>query len=138
MEPIISPWLIWLLDILGEINVTFAVTLIIFIIAFIIVFIIFLIDKAQYGGVDNDYDKDWAREQLTSSTKRLKFTIICCVISAIVSIFVPSKQACIEMIATNYITEDNINAVSENTKEAIDYIFDKIEELTNENSNQTS
>lgn len=126
MEPIISPWLIWLLGVLNALKFVSITFLIISVLSLIIIISIFLA----------------IREDLETTTiklfnKTIKALIIIISISMLSVLFIPDKGIAEKMIISNYITENNINTISENTKEAIDYIFDKIEGLTNEN-NQTS
>ena len=75
-------------------------------------------------------------EQNKASKKYTKILLIIAIISSIACIFVPDKETATEIIIANYITEDNVNTITQNGKEAIDYIFDKIEGLTNENNNE--
>ena len=125
MEPIISPWLIWLLGVLNALKFVSITFLIIGVLSLIIIISVLLT----------------VREDLEITTiklfnKTIKALIIITSISILSVLFIPDKDITEKMIISNYITEDNINTVSENTKEAIDYIFDKIEGLTNENNNQ--
>lgn len=127
MEPIISPWLIWLLGVLNALKFVSIIFLILGVLSLIIIIIVLLA----------------IREDLETTTiklfnKTIKALITITIISMLSVLFVPDKGIAEKMIISNYITEDNINTVSKNTKEAIDYIFDKIEGLTNENNNQTS
>lgn len=127
MEPIISPWLIWLLGVLNALKFVSIIFLILSVCSLIIIIGTLLILRA-----------DLETTTIKLFNKTIKTLIIITSISMLSVLFIPDKGIAEQMIVSNYITEDNINAVSENTKEAIDYIFDKIEGLTNENNNQTS
>lgn len=127
MEPIISPWLIWLLGVLNALKFVSITFLIISVLSLIIIISILLAIR-----------EDLETITIKLFNKTIKALIIITSISMLSVLFIPDKGITEKMIISNYITEDNINTVSENTKEAIDYIFDKIERLTNENSNQTS
>lgn len=125
MEPIISPWLIWLLGVLNALKFVSIITMVLSIIALGIIFIVFITE-------DGELDANVAK----TLDKTIKILITSAIISTSSVLFIPDKGIAEKMIISNYITEDNINTVSENTKEAIDYIFDKIEGLTNENTNK--
>lgn len=43
---------------------------------------------------------------------------------------IPSKETCYKMIVTSYITPSNIEAVKGEATDLIDYIVDKVDELT--------
>ena len=125
MEPIISPWLIWLLGVLNALKLVSIIFFIIGVLSLIIIISILLAIR-----------EDLETTIIKLFNKTIKALIIFTSISMLSVLFVPDKGIAEKMIISNYITEDNINTVSENTKEAIDYIFDKIEGLTNENNNQ--
>ena len=125
MEPIISPWLIWLLGVLNALKLVSIIFFIIGVLSLIIIISILLAIR-----------EDLETTIIKLFNKTIKALIIITSISMLSVLFVPDQGIAEKMIISNYITEDNINTVSENTKEAIDYIFDKIEGLTNENNNQ--
>ena len=62
-------------------------------------------------------------------------SIIAYIILAIVYIIVPNKETCTKMLIASYVTEENISATQENVKEAIDYIFEKVEEVNKKEGN---
>ena len=61
-------------------------------------------------------------------TKLLIIGIIC----AFISIFVPSKETCYQMMVASLITKENIEMTAEAGKEAVDYIVDSIDKLLDE------
>ena len=126
MEPIISPWLIWLLGVLNALKYVSITFLIVGVISLILIIAILLALR--------EYLEESGTIKLFNKT--IKTLIIITSISMLSVLFVPDKGVGEKMIISNYITEDNINAVADSTKEAIDYIFDKIEGLTNKNSNE--
>ena len=42
------------------------------------------------------------------------------------------------MFTLNYVTEDNIKMVGDSAQDVVDYIFDKVEEITDNNSDDKS
>ena len=57
-------------------------------------------------------------------------TIIAGAIVACIGGLIPSKDTCYKMIVTSYITPNNIEAVKGEATDLIDYIVDKVDELT--------
>jgi hypothetical protein len=60
--------------------------------------------------------------------KRLKLFFIFGLITVMISIFLPDKETCIEMMVASQITHENVEATKEEVYEIIDYITDKIKE----------
>lgn len=69
-----------------------------------------------------------------ADAKKLERIAIVASIIAVVSLaicaFMPSKETCYQMIAAHYLTYDNVDAVGGQAKEVVDYIFDKVDEVT--------
>lgn len=59
--------------------------------------------------------------------------IIAGVILAFIGGLIPSQETCYKMIVTSYITPSNIEAVKGEATDLIDYIVDKVDELTDSN-----
>ncbi len=119
MDPIISPWLIWLIQTCGALKFVLVVACIILGIALTIV-----------AGLSawEDFDDD---ERVKAKKCRNRLIIIIIPIT-ILAITVPDSPTAKMMLASSYVTEENISKTSETAKEAIDYIFDKIEKLSSE------
>lgn len=62
--------------------------------------------------------------------KFLKKITIAGMVVALVGGFIPSKETCYKMIVVSYITPSNIEAVKGEATDLIDYIVDKVDELT--------
>lgn len=69
--------------------------------------------------IDNKCDK--------ALIKTVKKIIIASIIAIVISIFVPSKVTCIEMMVASQITHENVSATKEEIYEIIDYITDKVD-----------
>lgn len=70
---------------------------------------------------------------LIDEEKPPKFVIRTFIAGAIVACIgglIPSKDTCYKMIVTSYITPSNIEAVKGEATDLIDYIVDKVDELT--------
>ena len=68
-----------------------------------------------------------------SKSKNILFKICLpiIIILMILNAFIPDRDTIRLMFISSYVTTDNVDMVKENTKEAIDYIFDKLEEYEN-------
>ena len=62
--------------------------------------------------------------------KGLIKTFVICVIVLFIGGLIPSKETCYKMIIASYITPSNIEAVKGEATDLIDYIVDKVDELT--------
>lgn len=58
--------------------------------------------------------------------KLFKTIIIASFITFIISIFLPSKETCIEMMIASQVTHENVAATKEEIYELIDYVTDKV------------
>lgn len=65
--------------------------------------------------------------------KSVKKTIIIGAIVLTLGGLIPSKNTCYKIIVTSYITPSNIEAVKGATTDLIDYIVDKVDEITDKN-----
>lgn len=118
MDPIISPWLIWLIQTCGALKFISVTACIILGIAL-----------AIFIGLSVADD-----ERVKVKKCRNKLTIIIIPIM-ILAIAVPDSPTAKMMLVSSYVTEENISKTSETAKESIDYIFDKIEKLSSEKEN---
>lgn len=143
-EPIISPWLIYLANVSETLS---WVSLAGFIIAVGSVAIAVWIAVDEYGDMKmhRDRSRNAIYEEMKESYSKLadieertykrakRIGVICAVvavISLVVTCLVPTKETCYQMIAAHYLTYENVDAVGGQAKEVVDYIFDKVDEVT--------
>lgn len=101
MDPILSPWLIYLLWILTGLKVASL---------FIICASLFVaILCSTYGFIE---EADWAK-------KSLKWSAIAFVISGVVYLLIPPKEYLVAMIVTSYVTPENMHALNEMVKSTL-------------------
>ena len=110
MEPIINPWLIYAVNMCGDFKevatiITILITLPISIIGINITMEVNKEDKKFYIRIE-------------------KYLIGAFVVLFFLSVAIPTKETCLEMLAAYYITPDNIQAVQGN-------IVDFVEQLAN-------
>lgn len=56
-------------------------------------------------------------------------TVIIFIISLMLSIAIPTSKTITKMLVASVITVENVNEAKENTKELVDYIFEKVSEI---------
>lgn len=127
-QVIINPMWIYWLEVLESIK--FVVGLIMFVSFFIIVFFIIVI-VATY----DDYKNKEIEKNYKIIIKNTKLAVSIWVSVLLVSVFVPSKDAFIAMFIAKNITVEKVVQGKEVVKDSIDYIFEKIKEVKNENKN---
>lgn len=121
MEPIISPWLIYLAGIVNPLK--FSLGLIAFL-GFITSFIIggfYYIEAPceSYSGVYNQK----AEAKQKGALKLLKIVGIMTIVSFVLQAFIPDKDTLIAMAVANIVTVDNIQGANEFVKANVqDYI----------------
>lgn len=90
MEPIISPMFIYLLSIVGNLEMLFTIMYWLSVVYFIILFM-----------TKHDYDDhQWV--------KHMRYNTICFILFVMLSIFIPTKETLIAMYVSKYITVNNI------------------------------
>lgn len=123
--PIISPWLIYLINASLGIRIS-----LIFIGSLLLVLAWFLYTNSDTTFVWSDSYKD---QELSKKYKRTKnVAIAIAVLVLMTSFLIPSKQTCYQMLAAHYMTYENVDALGGQAKEVVDYIFDKVDEVTND------
>lgn len=123
--PIISPWLIYLINASLGIRIS-----LIFIGSLLLVLAWFLYTNSDTTFVWSDSYKD---QELSKKYKRTKNVAIAIAVLVLLTAFlIPSKQTCYQMLAAHYMTYENVDALGEQAKDVVDYIFDKVDEVTND------
>lgn len=98
MEPIISPWVVYAISLATDLKVAFII--ITFVAGLVLVFSI----------ADEEF-------------KRVKIAGILCIITAFISILIPTKETLITMLVASYTTPDNLSLANEVFKSNLqDYI----------------
>lgn len=145
-EPIISPWLIYLANVPQSLAFVLGVSALAgALVAGVAVFFRCMAkdesktlkDRAYryaYQGAEKEMMAEAHKRE--ADAKRLERIAIAASVIAVVSLavcaFLPSKETCYQMIAAHYLTYENVDAVGGQAKEVVDYIFDKVDEVTEE------
>lgn len=115
-EPIISPWLIYFINLANPIKILAVLTTAASIIVGIQAFL----------NSKDAYDKKYAPEKIAMANSVFKTCKIVIAISLVVAIFVPCKSTIYKMIAASYVTPANVQAAGKLTDEAVDKVIEKI------------
>lgn len=111
-DPIISPWLIYLIDTVEPlINVIIVSALV-----SISMFILFLTANAA------TYNDDKIEENSKKAKLFLKVGVIC----GLLLVFIPRPCTLYKMVVANYVTPANIQATGEFADKTVDKVIDKI------------
>lgn len=121
MEPIINPWLFYLINVVDRVGVVSTILLIISIVAFAIIGFTTL-----WALSDNSLEKHEKQVCFNYLKTALKVIIPC----ATILIFTPSSDTIYKMIIADNVTPHNIEIVGDTVESGIDYIFEKISSLT--------
>lgn len=117
MNIIINPWFIYLLSIVDSIKTLLGFLILISLCVSVFLSVFSICEKAS------GYNGDDAVEVYF---KYAKIFVISCIVSTILQIFIPNRNALITIYATKYITVDNIKTgktiVVDTIKEIVDAI----------------
>lgn len=122
MKPIISPWLIYLIDLVDKFQVIINIALIVLGFTIICLGIAWLLFSTECDQDDSI---------IVTCKKYLKKSIIWVVISGLLFAVVPSKDTMYVMLTLDNVTTDNIQAIGKTGKDVVDYITDQIDKIVN-------
>lgn len=122
MDPIVSPWLIYLISVINSIRIfafllglAFSVPLLIY---FVSDFFNYINENILFP-----YQLDEYEELKKRNSKQIKKYFILCLTFILVGLLIPSKETLITMLIANVITPDNINMSNELIKHNVqDYV----------------
>lgn len=75
------------------------------------------------------YFTSWDDENDELYKRVAKWGVILTVVSMLFTIFIPSERTMYTMFAASYITKENVELTTDALTDAIDYIFEKVDEL---------
>lgn len=117
-EPIISPWIFYAADVIGNINISINVlTLIALVVIFCAIYTYF------------EYQESGDDEEIKDIEERVWFIIKVFIVVLMLNIFIPAKDTFYKMVATSYVTPANIEMVGDNVEKIADKIVDKINKV---------
>lgn len=122
MDPVISPWLIYLISVINSIRIFAFILGLVFSIPLLIYFV------SDFFNYINEnilfpYQLDKYEELKKRNSKQIKKYFILCLTFILVGLLIPSKETLITMLIANVITPDNINMSNELIKHNVqDYV----------------
>ncbi len=126
-QVIINPMWIYLIGVVEQLDMALDMVLCLAVILLIILFVgVCVLIEDTYGEERKKYEK--AFKDL------FKFVFIWFVFG-IISVLIPSKTTLISMLVAKTVTVEKVVQGKEVVKGSIDYIFEKIQEVNNENKN---
>lgn len=130
MNPIISPWSIYLINVLSGLKNIFIVAAAAAILVGIgnAIYFLIVIDSPYYN---EDDEKD--QNKILNIKKCVKKSVVGLIISALLVVIAPSKDTMYTMLALDNLTTDNIQAIGKTGKDVIDYVSDQIDKIVNGN-----
>lgn len=123
MDPFVSPWLIYLISVIGNIQKLLLIIGTIFGFISASYFFFYILDD-----IDTDYCitpqiLDDIGKIKSEKFKKIKKYFILCIIFLVIGFLIPSRETLIAMLVANIITPDNINGTNEFIKSNVqDYV----------------
>ena len=125
MKPIISPWLIYLIDLFDCLKGLLNIALILLVCAIVVILIIW------FACFIDDYHDERDDNVIIVCKKRLKKLIIWLGISGLLFTAIPSKDTMYTMLVLENVTTENIQDIGKTGKDVVDYITDQIDKIVN-------
>lgn len=123
MKPIISPWVIYLIDLVDKFQGIISDALCVLGFAIVVLGIMWLLFSM-------DYDQD--DSIIVTCKKYLKKSIIWFVVSVLLFAVFPSKDTMYVMLTLDNVTTNNIQTIGKTGKDVVDYITDQIDKIVND------
>lgn len=128
-NPIINPLWIYLIDVLNSLGGLLLAILIFSGAGLLVGFIMYVIWRTD--SYSPNYDED---VEANKTYKRLlKRGTIIFTVSALLFTLIPSEKVMYTMFVATYITEENVELTSDTIVDMVDYIFEKVDELGEDN-----
>lgn len=127
MKPIINPWIMYVIGLANNISCVFK--------SFIIFLLTTMIVVATIGFIKfvENYDNfDEFLDKYHTAVKWFKKGCVSLIIAGIVMILIPSEKTLYSMVVLENVTPNNIEIAGNTGKDVIDYLFDKIDQMNDE------
>lgn len=125
--PIISPWLIYL------INATFDIKMILSFTgaALASVALWFYMQQDRYRFYIDVWGSHGDKNKEKSYRRKKIALMVASVIFFVAAFLIPSKETCYQMLVAHYVTYENAEIAGDQAKELVDYVLDRVEEIAN-------
>ena len=128
-NPIINPLWIYLIDVLNSLGGLLLAILIFAGAGLIVGFIIYMI------WITDSYSPNYDEDVEVNKTyqRLLKRGTIIFTVSALLFTLIPSEKVMYTMFVATYITEENVEITGDDITDMVDYTFEKVDELGEDN-----
>lgn len=129
MKPIINPWIMYIIGLIYNINIVFSIIFIVLLSIFILILfgiIVTFVDNYTIDEIDSFLD------DYHDFIKWFKRGCVALVIIGTVLILMPSEKTLYSMVVLDNVTPNNIETIGNTGKDVVDYIFDKIDQMNEE------
>lgn len=113
MEPIVSPWLIYGIEMLNSLKIVVTIGCILSTIMFIAMFIF-------------SHDEINSKEDRIATKKIMRIPATIAVVLMLSSVLLPSQETAYKMLMASYVTPNNIHEVGKEANEAVGALLDNI------------
>lgn len=127
MKPIINPWIMYVIGLANNISLIFTA-----VIVFLFVAIIIAAALGFFQFIENYDNFDEFLEEYHTAVKWFKKGCVSLIIAGIVMILIPSEKTLYSMVVLENVTPNNIEIAGNTGKDVIDYLFDKIDQMNDE------
>ena len=126
--PIVSPWLIYIINTIPSIKVVCVIAAIVSFICALYCFYMHnnysdLADPREYYTYQNNIGN--------KARKAIKPFLIIGVVLLICGVSLPDRGTCYQMLVSHYVTYENAELAGDQAKEMVDYVLDRVDEITN-------
>lgn len=129
MEPIISPFFFYFINLVDNVwGVSIAAAIVSGVVVCVLLVCCACESESECDSFNNIYN-----ERYKKVTRR---SILICVISIVICLFVPSKETMIEMAIAKNVTSQNIELAKDSIKGVIDYTIESVEKLRSNDSDK--
>lgn len=134
MEPIISPWFFYFMEVGDSLDIVAFVFAVIAGIVWAGLWIAALCQFDEY----NTFKENLQDKAFQVCWRLGKKAMIIMFVLITTTVAIPSKQTMVEMVVTQQITPDNLDKGKDVVKSATDYIFEKLKETKSTDSSSDS
>ena len=129
MEPIISPFFFYFINLVENVwGVSIAAAIVSGVAICALLTCCACESDSEYESFNDIYNNHYKKV-----TRR---SILICVISIVICLFVPSKETMIEMAIAKNVTSQNIELAKDSVKGIIDYTIESVEKIRNNTSDK--
>lgn len=111
MEPIISPWIVYGIDVISKLSIV----AFLMVIGSLIGMLVFAMNDSAYGNDEKE-------------NKVLKILLIVFIVAVVFLVILPTKDTMLTMLALYYVTPDNIQAVQGNIVDFVSQIASAVKD----------